>query len=303
MRGDFEHIFRAFVKDEPHKKAKAELNRWRLIICCSLAVQMVWRMCFGDLNKSLCDKALCIPSCHGVTLRAGDCKVFRRFIVDRGLRICRDIQGWDVNSPGWVFDVALELRERLTDGATDEWRRIATALYADAYSSAVIRFSNGFVYQQEFSGFMKSGLYSTISDNSFAMTALHIAACHQVGDPFGYFIAVGDDTMQSFISEEYLAALEKLGCRNKEVEYGFKFIGRDFEGSGPVPLYVKKHLFALPTKREYVPDVLDAYMQEYAHSEYRHIWRAVARKLGIPLRSDNYYRFLYDHPDAREVAG
>lgn len=36
--GQYQHVFRCFVKTEPHKQAKIEQQRWRLIMCASLSM-------------------------------------------------------------------------------------------------------------------------------------------------------------------------------------------------------------------------------------------------------------------------
>ena len=66
LAGTFEHFFRAFVKDEPHKKAKVLDKRWRLIIASALPVQMVWRMCFKHQNTSPNRHPYDSPSKHGL---------------------------------------------------------------------------------------------------------------------------------------------------------------------------------------------------------------------------------------------
>jgi hypothetical protein len=302
LDGNYEHIFRAFIKDEPHKKAKADEGRWRLIIACALPVQMVWRMAFRLQNARLNEACHEIPSKHGMVFCYGGWRRFLAEVDTKGLKVSRDISGWDINSPGWVFDADLELRTRLVTDVNADWIRVTEWLYKDAFHTSKILFSNGLVYEQCFSGFMKSGIFSTISTNGDAMYLMHGAACVVAFEPITPFCATGDDVVQSSCSKNYKEALERLGCVVKEVIDGIEFMGSSFEGPGraPVPLYFGKHVVSFAMKSEVVAEVLDAYARFYIHSPLEHhFWRSVAQEFNVPLRSTAHYREWYDSPVAR----
>lgn len=296
--GEYEHIFRAFVKDEPHKLAKAQQKRWRLIIASSLPVQMVWRMLYHEQNDALNKYHRDIPSKHGSTFCYGGWLEFLANARTNGLKISRDISGWDVGSPGWVFRVVGMFRERWP-GVTDSWIRVHRMMYRDSYEKSKIIFSNGVVVQQQFAGFMKSGLFNTITDNSLAMVAMHALACIRSNTRYGNFIATGDDVVQSVISDAYLDELHLLGCRVKEVLFHLEFMGLNFSGGKPEPMYVSKHLVGICMDTEFLEDKLDAYCRLYAESEHFEFWSQLAKDLRIPVKSHWFYKFWLSSPLAR----
>lgn len=295
MAGEYEHRWRVFVKDEPHKKTKIEKDRWRLIIAASLPYQMVWKMCLEEQNDKLNEPYL-TPSAHGLFFCYGGWRRFLAFCRSKGIKYSRDISAWDINAPGWVFRVIKELRKRMAVNPDPFWLRTLDMLYDDAFVNAKLMFSKGFVLKQIFEGFMKSGIFTTISDNSLAMLGLHALACLRSGQKLGALKATGDDVVQSLVSDSYIDALETCGCRVKEVLSRLEFMGTDFSQGHPEPLYFGKHIAALPTKREVLEETLDAYARLYVHSARYPFWQAVAKRQGITLRSRLYYKFWYDSP-------
>nr|QEM39312.1 RNA-dependent RNA polymerase [Humaita-Tubiacanga virus]QEM39315.1 RNA-dependent RNA polymerase [Humaita-Tubiacanga virus] len=301
MRGEYDHIFRAFVKDEPHKASKVKAGKWRLIIASSLPVQMVWRMLYFSQNEALNASSSTIPSKHGFVFCYGGWRRFLAMAKTKGITISRDISAWDVNAPGWVFKVVGRLRARWS-GVDDEWRRVHNMLYTDAYEDSRILFSNGLIVKQLFQGFMKSGLFNTITDNSMAMVAMHILACLRSNSIIGQIFATGDDVVQEVCSDEYLSVLEKLGCRVKELINHIEFMGLSFRTGKPEPLYVAKHMVNFMCKEGLEKEVLDSYCRNYAESEYFDFWHGLAKSLGIQLPSRSYYRFWMSSPLAQHVA-
>jgi len=301
MLGDYKHIFRVFVKDEPHKIAKAQASKWRLIIAASLPVQMAWRMCFSHQNKWLNDHPYETPSAHGLVFCYGGWRRFMAHVNTLGLRVSRDISAWDVNAPGWVMRTVRDLRLRFSHYPDHRWRDVATRLYRDAYDQPRLLFSHGFVLQQQYSGFVKSGLFNTISDNSIAMVAMHVAASLRLGRSPCPIWATGDDVLQAVISDAYIDKLEELGCRVKEWEQAPVFMGTRFEQNGPLPMYLEKHLVKFVTSETKIwPELLDAYGRLYCHSDWHfELWRQVASHSGVTLRSQSYYRFWYDFAFAK----
>jgi hypothetical protein len=300
IAGDFDHIFRVFVKDEPHTAKKAADGRWRLIIASSLAVQVVWRMCFRIQNQLLNSMASQIPSKHGIVFCYGGWRDFLADLERKGICYYRDITGWDVNSPGWVFQAIEQLRGRLARGVSHTWKDMVHSLYEDAYASSKMQLSNGTVYEQQFRGFMKSGLYNTITDNSLAMLFMHLVASRRSGLNPGHLYATGDDTLQSTMSDQYISSLERLGCKVKMVEKGKEFMGLSFDEGEPKPIYLRKNMYSIITKpREVVEQCLDAYLRLYAHSPAYVVWEKMAEGLGINIHSREFYLFWYDSPASK----
>lgn len=298
LAGQYNHLFRAFVKDEPHKMGKVTAKKWRLIIASSLPVQMVWRMCFKHQNDALNAHPYESPSKHGLVFCYGGWRRFLAYVQTNGLLYSRDISAWDVNAPGWVLRLVGRWRQGWS-GITDEWIRVQEALYKDAFSASKILFSNGIVVEQKFDGFMKSGIYNTISDNSVAMVIMHVLACLRSGQKFGKFAATGDDVMQSIISDKYLDELEQAGCRVKEVLNHIEFMGTDYQKGYPEPMYFHKHLVNYVTKPGLEEEVLDSYCRLYAYSPKFEFWKKVAELAGVKTRTSSYYKFWYSSPMAK----
>ncbi|APG75890.1 hypothetical protein 2 [Wuchan romanomermis nematode virus 3] len=297
--GTYDHYFRVFVKDEPHKIAKAREGRWRLIIASSLPVQVAWNMAFRAMNDLLIKKVYRTPALQGLILCYGGWKRFLAYAQTNNWTMSKDMSGWDVNAPGWVFDADLELRTRLCSNPSASWIRLVRMLYDDAFRDAKLLFSNGLVYQQQFSGFMKSGVYNTISTNSNCMFFLHVIASRRARIPLRPIGAVGDDTIQSPFPDAYIDHLQSLGCVVKEQNVGLEFIGTDFRSGEPRPMYFDKHLVSI-CNTEDVPSTLDSFCRLYAHEPDKlAFWLELGRQLGVSLRSSAYYQFWYDSPWAR----
>lgn len=298
LAGGYEHLFRVFVKDEAHKKAKADTKRWRLIVASSLPVQMVWRMLFHEQNLALNDCAAEIPSKHGFVHCYGGWRQFLAIAKTQGMKFSRDISGWDVGAPGYIFRIVGKLRQRWS-GVTASWIAVQEMMYRDAYEESKLIFSNGLVVRQQFSGFMKSGLFNTISDNSISMVGIHALACLRAPIPIGHISATGDDVIQSTISDTYLDELGKLGCRVKEVLNHIEFMGVNYSTGKPEPMYLQKHLYNVCLKTDVLEELLDAYCRMYAESKYFPFWAKLAKDLGISVKSQRYYQFWYSSPMAK----
>lgn len=301
MADQFDHYFRAFVKDEPHKLKKAIEKRWRLVIASALPVQMVWRMLFKHQNDSLNAHPYASPSKHGLVFCYGGWRRFLAFVKTNRLFYSRDISGWDVNAPGWVLLLVGRWRA-CWPGITEEWIRVKDMMYRDAFQEAKILFSNGWVLKQNFDGFMKSGIYNTISDNSVSMVGMHVGACIRSGQVVGKLAATGDDVLQSVVSDSYLSELEALGCRVKEVLSNIEFMGTNYDRGYPEPLYFQKHLVSFVTKKGIEEEVLDSYLRLYAYSDRFVFWKRVAELVGASTRTSAYYRFWYSSPLARVMS-
>lgn len=294
MAGTYEHWFRVFVKDEPHKRAKIDQQRWRLIIAASLPVQVVWRMCFSRQNDWLNDNPYSIPSSHGLVFAHGGWRRFKAHCNATGLRYSRDISSWDINMPGWVVDAVKLFRTRVR--APESWRRVVQLLYDDAFLDSKLLFSKGVVLRQTYKGFMKSGLFNTITDNSLSMVIMHVLASYRSHQPVGSVWATGDDVLQSHMSDGYIKELERLGCKVKEWTRGLDFMGTDFE-TNPMPKYFSKHVVNIVSaKRDLLPEILDSYCRLYAYSPAFAFWEHCAKINGIKVRSRLFYQFWYSSP-------
>jgi len=298
LQGKYNHYFRVFVKDEPHSLKKASTRRWRLIYAASLPVQMAWRMAFSHQNENLNARPYETPSGHGLVFCYGGWRRFKHHAKSLGLKISRDISAWDVNAPGWIIDAVMNLRLRW--GGPPEWERVVKLLYDDAFSHAKLAFSNGMVVQQAFRGFQKSGLFSTIADNSLHMGILHLAACFYSNNSFTNWCATGDDVLQECIDPAYIQAVHSMGVTIKEYEPVLNFMGTSFQ-TEPKPLYLAKHIANYSCADKQRAEMLDAYGRYYSHSPFFKFWQVLSQVAKSPIRSQLYYQFWFDSPLAREI--
>jgi len=258
---------------------------------------MVWRMCFAHQNDWLNQNPYILPSAHGLVFCYGGWRRFKQHCKTKRLRYSRDISAWDINAPGWVLKTVRDLRIRW--GGPVSWARTVTNLYADAFENAKLIFSNGLVVEQKFTGFMKSGLYNTITDNSLAMVSMHILAAYRARMLVGALWATGDDVLQENLSADYLVELEGLGCVVKEYEENLTFMGTNFDDK-PKPVYFLKHIVNFWTQKDFRPETLDSYARLYCYQNKEFsFWKEVAQSLEISLKSQAYYQFWYSSPFAK----
>lgn len=296
--GDFETIFRVFIKQEPHKASKAVEGRWRLIMAAPLSVQIAWQMLFGYLNDLEIDKAYFIPSQQGMQMVGGNWKLYYNQWRQKGLTCGLDKSGWDWTCPSWVLMLDLVLRHRLGRGKRlREWKEIADRLYREAFVSSKIMFSSGLILKQCIPGIMKSGVVNTISTNSHGQMFVHIAVCLDSGLPLQPWPACcGDDTLQHLVHTNDTSVYQKYGLQIKEVSETMEFVGHEFTSSGPKPNYWMKHLKKMMyVKDEDLTSYLDSMAGMYVHTEQFEFWERLARILGRNLRLSRYgYLYWYD---------
>lgn len=299
LSGDYEHIFRVFVKMEPHKKEKVKLGRWRLIIASALPVQVAWNMCFRYQQKLEIKNAYTLPSQQGLILSSGGWKYFYAKWKNSGFNVGLDKSAWDWTFPAWMLNLDLELCYRLGRGARmDEWRRITEWLHNDAFYQSRLMLSDGRVFDQQVPGFMKSGLYCTISKNSRGTIMAHIYNCMLTGASiYPLPAAVGDDSLQREDQSHDLTGYKKMGIVVKSVTKKLEFVGHDFTPQGPVPVYMPKHIAKLVRTNE---DTLEQYLESMARM-YCHdndnfaIWKDLAQAFGVRIHSQRYYVMWYDY--------
>lgn len=302
LRGEWELILRAFVKAEPHKKSKAEANRWRLILASPLCVQVVWHMMFDYGNDKEIEKAYWIPSQQGMVLVNGGWKQFYKLWTGLGYDCGLDKSAWDWTVPGWMFEDDLELRHRLGRGnRMGEWRTICDRLYNEMFVRPLVVLSNGTLWRQLYPGVMKSGCVNTISTNSHCQAILHLHACFVQGVQWWPLPACcGDDTLQRLSQASDITAYSRYGPVVKSASEGLEFMGHEFLVTGPVPLYSGKHVCNLFYQDSgNIGQYLESMARMYAHSPNQWFWYWVAAVLGLEtaLCSPEYYRYWYDNMD------
>lgn len=302
LDGGIEVLYRVFVKSEPHTKAKAAVNRWRLIICPPLFEQVAWSMVFGPGNDREIETVGLTPSMQGMKLCSGEWKNHWRLFRQRTYDGALDKSAWDWTCHRDLIAMDLDLRERLITSSPDHrvrWRGVAERLYVGAFDHPKLVLSNGTIYQQEYGGIMKSGCVNTISTNSHCQVFAHIISCMREGLPIHPLpVAVGDDTLGCCANTPTPQTYASLGVVLKEVG-GLQFVGHNWAVAGPVPAYNAKHFFRYAmVKEEFVPDYLDSMVRLYAHSgAFQRVWRGLAERRGVHLPSEAFVRFWYDYDD------
>nr|APG75826.1 hypothetical protein 2 [Hubei sobemo-like virus 40] len=301
MAGEFDHIFKLFIKPEAHKKEKAEAKRWRLIMAAALPVQIAWKMTIGHLEEALLAEQPFIPPAYGEVFFGGGWRRFSENCRRKKITWATDKKSWDWNSPGWVYLACRDLRVSLTRNHTPKWLKVLFWLYADAYQHSKVLLSTGDVYEQLTAGLMKSGVPPTISDNSISQDLLSCAASLSVGEEPPPKKITGDDVLQKKPKEpdRYLERLQTFGCVVKEAVDKMEFMGFSFEKTIE-PIYKSKHVWNVSHQQdENLEGVLDAYCRLYAHQpDFLEFWIGVGRRLGIVLKTPAFYRYFMDNPNA-----
>nr|QQO81419.1 RNA-dependent RNA polymerase [Soybean thrips sobemo-like virus 9] len=239
-----------FVKPEPHKNAKLETGRLRLISAVSLVDTMIDRVLFGWLQRKALTVVGRTPCLTGWTpLRGGWRYVYDRF---KNKRVCcLDKSSWDWTVQGYMVDLWKEFIKELCVGAPPEWEVLMEARFKILFEEAVFEFKDGSQVKQGTKGIMKSGCLLTLLMNSVGQSMLHYLASDRVGrNPMSCQpITIGDDTTQESFDElpEYVEQIARLGAKVKgfKVQNWVEFIGFAFAHDTCFPAYWQKHLFKL----------------------------------------------------------
>ncbi|APG75841.1 hypothetical protein 2 [Hubei sobemo-like virus 47] len=300
LDGQTELYLSCFIKSEPHKMAKVEEGRWRLIMASPLHVQICWNMLFMYQNDLEISKCYEIPSQQGIVLPGGGWKVYLKQWKSRGYDTGLDKSAWDWTAPNWLIDLDLDFRRRMGRGSRmDDWWKIARKLYDDMFVSPLILLSSGALYKQIVPGVMKSGCVNTISTNSHMQVMVHILACWEQGVDYEPLpVCCGDDTLQRKAQAVDVGAYEKFGAIVKSASEDMEFVGHDITDAGPVPLYLGKHVVkAMHVPEAYLDDYLDSMCRMYCKSPVYEFWDDLAFDCGVAVYSQEYYRRWYDYEE------
>lgn len=273
-----------FIKPEPHKNAKIEEGRLRLISAVSLVDTLVDRILFGWLQR----RALCVVGrtpclCGWTPLKGG-----WRFLEARfsGTPVmCLDKSSWDWTVQPYMVDLWQAFIVEMGPGAAPWWLKAVQVRFDLLFRSSTFQFNDGTQVEQKYPGIMKSGCLLTLILNSVGQSMLHYLANIRMGyqPTVGQPITVGDDTVQRshFEVERYVAEIAKLGAKVKgfKVQNWIEFCGFAVEKGTCVPAYWQKHLF----KMQYgnINDWLLSYQFIYANEPLMfEFLRRVALELG-----------------------
>jgi len=277
---------RLFVKQEPHKIAKIQTKRFRLISSVSLIDQLVERVLFGVQNRVEISMWEMIPSKPGIGLTDEMAKkVFlnTRMASSLGPLAEADISGWDWSVQAWELEADVEIRIQLCKGlhscASNAMRARMFCL-----ANSVFSFSDGHMIAQVYPGLMKSGSYLTSSSNSRMRVFDHYVLATQSPT---WVQAMGDDSVEVDISrpgksgaELYESLGKTVGMYNlcprdasDRVE-SFEFCSQRFGIGCAVPLNWPKMLAKFVSNKDISLEIHDALM-----TELRHLPRGLLRKI------------------------
>jgi len=253
---------RVFVKGEPVDKQKYEEGRFRLITAVSLPDMVLDQMLFGSQNNTEIELFAQLPTMPGWSTTYGGWKC-----ID-SQAIGYDRKAWDYSVPLWVLRADKEVRKELCVNATPEWIELVDRRYHDLYENPLLQLSDGTIYRQKIGGIVKSGTVITISTNTHCQILLHGYVCSLLGLPYGtYFIAMGDDTLQSKPHPSYVEELGKI-VKLKEPVKG-EFCSYQFYPGGRVePVRLGRHLHNLAYQNQsFVADTLRSLQVIYGLSK------------------------------------
>ncbi|UIX27226.1 RNA-dependent RNA polymerase [Cotton bunchy top virus 2] len=209
---------RLFVKGEPHKQAKLDEGRYRLIMSVSLVDQLVARVLFQNQNKREIALWRAIPSKPGFGLSTdGQTREFIEILANqtsttpddvvgrwREFLVPTDCSGFDWSVADWMLTDELEVRNRLTVHNNALTQRLR-ACWLRCISNSVLCLSDGSLLAQRVAGVQKSGSYNTSSSNS----RIRVMAAYHCGASWA--MAMGDDALESV--DTNLEAYKSLGFK------------------------------------------------------------------------------------------
>lgn len=302
LSGEYDAVFKAFIKQEPHKIAKARAGRWRIIVGFPLPVQVAWHMVFGSGNTAMVEASYDIPTQFGLKLTQGYWKDYLRLWKARKYNAGTDVSAFDFGVT-WrkIEELVLELRVRMARGSRlREWKVLAHRLYEQAYCNSKILFPSGRIYKLMVNAVEKSGSPNTIADNSM-LRFIEAIIVYMMLDikPIVPPVSVGDDALERIppdVSvEAFREAYLKRGWVLKGIEFGLEFVGHRFDDTGPQPLYVAKHLWNyFYTSPVIIPSYLDSMLHLYAKSPLLEFWIRLAEEHGLSPMSKSFYGVWYD---------
>nr|AEI55852.1 P1-P2 fusion protein [Brassica yellows virus] len=209
---------RLFVKGEPHKQAKLDEGRYRLIMSVSLVDQLVARVLFQNQNKREIALWRAIPSKPGFGLSTDEqvldfVKGLARQVGTTTSEVVTnwkdyltptDCSGFDWSVADWMLQDDMIVRNRLTIDLNPVTERLRSC-WLRCISNSVLCLSDGTLLAQTHPGVQKSGSYNTSSSNSRirVMAAFHTGAA--------WAMAMGDDALESNPAD--LAAYKRLGFK------------------------------------------------------------------------------------------
>ncbi len=313
-------LVRLFVKQEPHSKEKADLERWRLIWLVSFTDQVIDALLFDPSIDSEIEHHRTIPSKPGWTWLKGGLNDFKNQMDDFSDKLgTSDKSSWDWTVQYWEYLCDLERRQRLCinpDHPSAQEFFYLQKLRYQILSCGKIQFSDGEAFQQTINGIVRSGSKITISINSFCQVFNKVLYCEAFCE--GGFqekkhkiAAIGDDAFERFHGidiDHYKKFLEETcGHIVKYIQLG-KFMDLHFCSHNftmyngicvGVPDNLDRHLYRLKIKEKskigYLTEQLASYCIEHAHNPvaFKIFYDKLVQLDQSKARSPQYYKDLH----------
>lgn len=238
---------RLFVKPEPHKVAKIEAGRFRLISSVSVVDQIIDHMLHDDYDEKLAENWPHHPPKVGWTPFIGGWRAFPRY--KRPLAL--DKKAWDWTVRPWLLWLSLEHRKRRCENLSEDWVQLAERRWKHLYGEPVFVTSGGMLLKQLTPGVRKSGCVTTLTDNSLEQDILHrrvslelVRQGHVRPPPL--WGCMGDDTFQEAPDDvDAYVNLTAQFCIVKQAVLQPEFCGFRFNRERVEPMYKGKHAFNL----------------------------------------------------------
>lgn len=236
-----------FIKCEPHKQAKIESNRFRLISSVSLEDALIDRILLYPIMKkavSTFQKTLLL---FGYSPLKGGHRWFSRHWDASTNKLMVDKTAFDWTVHPYMIEMLKDVLISLNVNASDWWINALNIRFKALFEQPEFIFSDGTRVIQPVPGIMKSGCYITILGNSIIQLYLKLLAHLRSNTPLTPVMVIGDDTIEEDSPETYCQAFYSLGVLPKfKRSFLMEFAG--FAYPPPcsfAPEYKNKHSFTL----------------------------------------------------------
>lgn len=282
---------RLFVKPEPHKQAKLDTKRYRLISSVSLVDQLIDHMLFGDNNDRLIETNIRTPSKAGWTHLGGG-----YLAIPNQPWLAIDKSSWDWTVQPWLLDFCLDMRVVMCENMNSRWLELARMRYRLLFDKFELITSGGTRLRSRTGGVQKSGCVNTIADNCLMQWVLHARICFELNLPVTQLYALGDDTLQQKPDkyEEYLALLSQFSIVKTAV-LANEFAGNLFLPRLRIePMYWGKHAFnMLHVDPKVKHEMGESYSLLYSRSARLPLITKIFRSIGVePMDSRKSWAIL-----------
>lgn len=197
-------VVKTFIKDEPHKLAKIESGKLRLIASVSLVDQIKTRLLCNKQNTAEIDTWETCPSCPGLGLHDDGMQVIAasaRRMLRHGKVAETDVSGWDWSVKDWELMLDAECRSGLAGANPKGVFDFLLRVHAHCVANSVYVTPDGSMWEQRIPGAQLSGDYNTSSTNSRMRVSASLMSRLWSNQPLSIdgwipVKAMGDDTFE-----------------------------------------------------------------------------------------------------------